>query len=77
MRWKLNVASVLCYCNYWAVFVVTDLEKYTSYKVAIKSNIQLNESFNFATDFKGSRTTSYRHQNIPKVATSSIKSLGL
>ena len=35
-----------------AVFVATDLEKYTSYKDAIKSNIQLNESSNFATDFK-------------------------
>ena len=62
MRWKLNVASVLCYCNYWAMFVVTDLEKYTSYKVAIKSNIQLNESFNFATDFKGSRTVTSKLQ---------------
>ena len=35
-----------------AVFVATDLEKYTSYEHAIKSNIQLNESSNFAADFK-------------------------
>ena len=39
-----------------AVFVSTDLEKYTSYEDAIKSNVQLNESSNFATDFKGSST---------------------
>ena len=29
-----------------AVFVSTDLEKYTSYEDAIKSNVQLNESSN-------------------------------
>ena len=35
-----------------AAFVTTDLEKYTSYEDAIKSNIQLNESSNLAVDFK-------------------------
>ena len=39
-----------------AVLVATDLERYTSYEDAIKSNALLNESSNFATDFKGSRT---------------------
>ena len=45
-----------------AMFVATDLEKYTSYEDAIKSNIQLNESSNFATDFKGSITITYKLQ---------------
>ena len=47
---------------YGAVLVATDLEKYTSYEDTIKSNIQLNESSNFATDFKGSRTITYKLQ---------------
>ena len=45
-----------------AVFVATDLEKYTSYEDAIKSNIQLNECFNYTTDFKVSRTITYKLQ---------------
>ena len=44
------------------VFVATDLEKYTTYGDVIKSNIQLNESSNFATDFKGSRTITCKLQ---------------
>ena len=40
---------------------MTDLEKYTSYEDAIKSN-KLNESSNFATDFKGSRTVTSKLQ---------------
>ena len=57
------------------MFVATDLEKYTSYEDAIKSNIQLNECSNFATNVKGSRAITYKlHENRPKVATSGVES---
>ena len=64
------------------MFVATDLEKYTSYMYedAIKSNIQLNKSSNFATDFKGSRTITCKLQareQTEGIATSSVECSGL
>ena len=45
-----------------AVFVTTNLEKYTSYEDAIKSSIYLNECSNVTTDFIGSRTVTSKLQ---------------
>ena len=61
------------------MFVATDLEKYTSYEDAIKSNVSLNESSNFATDFKGSRTVTSKLQAPEQTESSNFryKSSGL
>ena len=37
---------------YKAVFIGTDLEKYTSYEDEVKSCVELKESSNFDADFK-------------------------
>ena len=62
---KLNIAQrVVLPQSTRSMFVATDLEKYISYEDAIKSNILVNESSNFTTDFKRSRTVTFKLEQI-------------
>ena len=70
--WKLNVMQRKALAIDRAEFIVTDLEKHTSYEDEIKTSVEQKESCNLDADFN-----EYKYRNRSKVATSDITTSGL